>query len=122
MNEEELEPWLAEAARDYHRPDQPPRDAIWRGIDAARQRPIADPRLFFLLLQILRLQERIEERHVLAILRNRIDAFAGAVPLVGHRHFRRQGQGGAVGLGAGARGQDQDAEGHQDPALDRAGR
>jgi hypothetical protein len=37
MDDEPLEPSLLAAAREYHRPPEPPREAIWRAIQAERR-------------------------------------------------------------------------------------
>ena len=38
LPDEPLEPSLLAAAREYHRPPEPPREAIWRAIQAERRR------------------------------------------------------------------------------------
>lgn len=47
MNEDRFEERLLDAARDYHRPPETPRDAMWAAIAAERRRR-AEPRVFVL--------------------------------------------------------------------------
>lgn len=41
MTEDRWERWLREAAQDYHRPPETPREELWRRIAAARRRAVA---------------------------------------------------------------------------------
>jgi hypothetical protein len=47
MNDDRFEERMREAARDYHQPPEPPRDAMWAAIAAERRRR-AEPRVFVL--------------------------------------------------------------------------
>jgi hypothetical protein len=48
MNDDRFEDVMRQAARDYHRPPDTPRDEMWTAIDAVRRRRRAAPRVFVL--------------------------------------------------------------------------
>ncbi len=48
MNDDRLEDRLREAARDYHRPPETPREAMWAAIEAERRRRRVAPRVVML--------------------------------------------------------------------------